>query len=124
MDIALLYTFMKGLWGRGASQVHGRLSGGRFSVKNLVEHPDRTSSLFLLSLRLPLFPQLVKKFTQTLFPCGGKLILLTKVQIVAQPLFEHPMVLFGDRLLPQMILKPSLSSQEKTCQAVFCNILI
>ena len=96
---------MVGLSGRGASLAHGRLLGARFFVKNIVEHPDRASNLLLLSLRLPLFPQLAKKLRQALFPCDGKLILLTKVQIVAQPLFEQPMVFFRNRLLPQMILE-------------------
>ena len=96
---------MVGLSGRGASQAHERLLGGRFPVKNVVEHPDRASSLLLLSLRLPLFPQFAKKLRQALFPCGGKLILLTKVQIVAQPFLEQPMVFFRNRLLPQMILE-------------------
>jgi len=100
---------MVGLSGRAASLAHGRLSGGSFFLNKLVEHPDSASSLLLLSLRLPLFPQLGKKLRQALFLCGLKLIFCTKVQVVAQPLFKRPIVSFGNPLLPKMILELRLS---------------
>ena len=68
--------------GQGVSLTHERFLVGRFSVYNLVEHPDRASSLFLLNLRLPFFLQFAKKWTQALFLGGREVIFLAEVPVL------------------------------------------
>jgi hypothetical protein len=70
---------------------HERLLRGSLFLVNLVEEPDGASSLLSLSLRLPLFFQLAKKLGETLRMVGGKVIFLTEVQIVPQPLLVGSM---------------------------------
>jgi hypothetical protein len=79
--------------------------GGRLFHTNLVEEPDGGSSLLLLSLRLPLFFQLAKKLGEALPVLGGKVIFLTEVQIIAQPLLVGTMGHFRDCIPAQAVLE-------------------
>jgi hypothetical protein len=77
---------------------------------NLVEEPDRASSLLLLSLRLPLFFRLTKKLGEALPVLGGKVISLTEVQVIAQPLLVGTMSHFRGCIPAQAVLELCLQS--------------
>src|SRR5512139_696996 len=58
-----------------------------------------------MSLRLPLFFQLTKKLGEALPMLGGKMIFLTEVQIIAQPLLVGTMGRFRDCIPVQAVLE-------------------
>ncbi len=57
------------------------LLGEWFFAKNLVEQPNRGSSLLLLGLRLPFFLQFAQKMWQAFSLCSREVVLITKVQL-------------------------------------------
>ena len=78
VDREMVYIVEMGVSRWTGSLGRGQLLGGRFFAKNLVEQPNRGSSLLLLGLCLPFFLQLAQKMWQAFSLCSRKVVLITK----------------------------------------------